>query len=154
MTSEGVAVNNMTAARLLHGTFSLEKAGHPASFYLTRQIFLDCRGSLSIHPETGWGWFAMVITESHDTSSGSITRGENMTKAVDRPVTVDKGAFIGSRAILYNCHIEHHAMVACGAVVRNMTVSAYTVVEGNPARVVRKFENGEWANELCTGSVR
>ena len=134
----------MTDARRLHGSFSQQKAGHPASFYNTRQIFLDCRGSLSIHPNTGWGWFAAVITQSHDTSSGETIHGQNMTGVVDRPVTIDEGAYIGSFAVLYNCHIQHHAIVACGAVVRNMTVPPYTIVEGNPARVVKEYRDGKW----------
>ena len=142
--NEGAAVNWLTAERLLHGVFDAAKIGHPASFYQTRRTFLDFRGPLSIHPETGWGWFAAVITTSHDTISGETMCGENMTGIVDRPVTIDKGAYIGSFAVLYNCHIKHHAIVACGAVVRNMVVPPYTIVEGNPARVVREYRDGVW----------
>jgi acetyltransferase-like isoleucine patch superfamily enzyme len=137
-------VIEMTASRRLHGTFSLEKAGHPAGFYNTRKTFLDFRGPLSIHPSTGWGWYAVVITTSHDTISGETIHGENMTGVVEKPVTIDEGAYIGSYAILYNCHIQHHAIVACGAVVRNMTVPPYTIVEGNPARIVKEYRDGKW----------
>ena len=144
VTNEQASIQRMIANRRMHGIFDQAKAGHPAPFYETRQIFLDCRGQLSIHPNTGWGWFAAVITTSHDTVSGETMYGENMSKVVDRPVTVDDGAYIGSFAILYNCHIKHHAVVACGAVVRNKTVEPYTVVEGNPAKPVKVFENGKW----------
>lgn len=135
----------MTAAHKLHGVFDQAKAGLPASFWDMHEIFLDCRGPLSIHPKTAWGWFAAVITTSHDTSTGEIMRSENdISGATQRGVTVEEGAYIGSFALLYNCHIKHHAMVACGAVVRNMTVEPYTVVEGNPARPVKVFRDGQW----------
>lgn len=141
---EDAAIKKMVDAGLLDGSFSLEKAGHHAGYYATRHICLDCRGSLSIHPGSGWGSWIVVITWSHDTRTGTIIEGEDMSKAVDRPVTVDEGAFIGTRALLYNCHIKHHAIVACGAVVRNMTVESYTIVEGNPAKVIKRFVNGKW----------
>lgn len=142
--SEQAAIERMIAQRRCHGHFDIGKAGHPASFYDTRCTFLDFRGPLSIHPQTGWGWFASVITTSHDTSTGQTVCGENVTPTVPRPVTIDEGAYIGSYAILYNCHIGHHAIVACGAVVRNMTVEPYTVVEGNPARPISRFVDGVW----------
>lgn len=145
---EKAAIKKMTDEGLLDGAFSLEKAGHPAGYYAIRHVYLDCRGTLSIHPGSGWGSFIAVITWSHDASTGTIVEGEDMTRCVDRPVTIDEGAFIGSRAILYNCHIKHHAIVACGAVVRNMTVESYTVVEGNPARPIKQFVDGKWIK--CT----
>ena len=145
---EKAAIKKMIDDGLLEGDFSVKKAGHPASYYATRHIYLDCRGSLQIHPSTGWGNWIGTITWSHDARSGVTVIGEDMTPAVDRPVTVDEGAYIGSFALLYNCHIKHHSIVACGAVVRNMTVEPYTIVEGNPARVIKKFIDGKWIK--CT----
>lgn len=145
---EDVAIKEMIDAKLFDGAFTLEKAGHHAGYYAVRRTYLDFRGSLSIHPGSGWGSWIVVITWSHDVSTGTIVEGEDMSRVVDRPVIVDEGAFIGSRAILYNCHIKHHAIVACGAVVRNMTVEPYTIVEGNPARPIKKFVDGKWIK--CT----
>ena len=143
--SEEAALKTLISKRRLHGVFDLEKAGHPVSFYELHNIFIDFRGPLSIHPKTGWGWFAAVITTSHDTIGGEVIFDNDlMSRVVGRGVTIDEGAYIGSFAILYNCHIKHHAIVACGAVVRNMTVEPYTVVEGNPAVATRRFENGKW----------
>lgn len=128
-------IDKMHDLQLLHGNYSGEKCGHPISYYLTRRIFLDCRGPLKIHPETEWGWDVMVLTQSHDITGWNGKIG----KAVERPVTVKKGAWVCSRALLYNCTVEEGAIVAAGAVVRNMTVPAWTVVEGNPAVVVRRL---------------
>jgi len=129
----------MFGERRLHGMWTPEKIGKPLEYFSLRKTFLDCRGELSIHPTSEWGWFVTVITASHDISSGQYTAG-----AVERSVTVDEYAWIGSNALLYNCHIKHHAIVACGAVVRNMTVEPWTIVEGNPAVPVRRFVDGQW----------
>ena len=133
------AARQMMARHHLHGTPTPEKIGRPLSYFATRRTFLDCRGPLKIHPKSEWGWDIMVLTRSHDVSGGCYAQ-----KSVNRPVTVDEGAWICSRALLYNCHIKHHATVACGAVVRNMTVEPYTIVEGNPAVVTRRFIEGKW----------
>jgi len=57
---------------------------------------------------------------------------------------VQKGAWIGSRAILYNCTIEEGAIVAAGAVVKSMRVPAHTVVDGNPAQPIAFHDGERW----------
>ena len=123
----------------LHGTPTPDKIGKPLAYFCTRGTFLDCRGPLKIHPKSEWGWHVMVITRSHDVSEGAYSQAR-----VERPVTVDEGAWIGSRALLYNCHVKHHGIVACGAVVRNMTVEPYTIVAGNPAVPIKRYVGGKW----------
>ena len=135
----GHAKGEMENRHELHGIPHPDKTGKPLSYFAMRGIFLDCRGPLKIHPNSEWGWHVMVLTRSHDVSGGSYSQTR-----VERPVTVDEGAWICSRALLYNCHIKHHAIVACGAVVRNMTVEPHTIVEGNPAVPTRRFVDGKW----------
>ena len=132
-------VDEMTGERRLHGVCTPEQIGHTLEYYALRKIFLDCRGTLKIHPDSEWGWFVTIITQSHNIASGQYG-----PPTVDRPVIVDEFAWIGSNALLYNCHVKHHGIVACGAVVRNMTVEPYTIVAGNPARVIKRFVDGEW----------
>lgn len=79
----------------------------------------------------------MVITLSHDPAD--YNKG-----VVPKPVIIHKNAWICSRAILYNCEIGEGAVVAIGAVVRSMKVEPFTMVAGNPARVIKKFVNGKW----------
>jgi len=129
----------MLGKRLIHGNPTIDVIGRPLEYFNLRNIFLDCRGSLKIDPTSEWGWFAFVITQSHDISSGQWSG-----RVIDRPVTVDAYAWICSNALLYNCHVGHHAIVACGAVVRNMTIEPYTIVEGNPAVPVKRFIEGQW----------
>lgn len=140
---EDNAIKFMVDNKYFDGDFTLAKAGHHAGYYETRRTHLDFRGTLRIDPKAEFAEGITVITWSHDVSLGHIHFGEGID-IVDRPVIVDEYAFICSRSLLYNCHIKHHGIVACGAVVRNMTVEPYTIVEGNPARVVKKFVDGKW----------
>ncbi|MFC4863910.1 acyltransferase [Pseudomonas sp. MAHUQ-62] len=56
-------------------------------------------------------------------------------------ITVRRGASIGANAtLLPGITIGEHAMVGAGAVVTR-DVEAYSVVVGNPARVIRKLSN-------------
>ena len=113
----------------------------PADYFLVRGIFLECRGPVEIDAESTWGYRVTVLTRSHD-----ITEGKPGA-VIPKPVKVDKGAWIGSCAVLYNCHIQEGAIVAAGAVVRSRTVEPYTMVEGNPARVVKRWD--ETRREWC-----
>lgn len=57
-----------------------------------------------------------------------------------RPVRVDNGAWVGARAIiLKGVTVGEGAVVAAGSVVTK-DVPSYTIVAGNPAKVVRKIE--------------
>lgn len=114
-------------------------AGHDESYYSIRQTILDFRGNLKISPLSYWGFFNRVITSSH-----SIDGGEFVGRMIDKTVIVDDYAWITSFAILYNCHIKHHGIVSIGSVVHSMTVEPYTIVEGNPAKVVARWDGKTW----------
>jgi acetyltransferase-like isoleucine patch superfamily enzyme len=141
---EDNAIKFMVENKYFDGDFTLAKAGHHAGYYEARRTRLDFRGTLRIHPSVDFGNFIFIVTTSHDIQGGRRELKADASDLVDRPVIVDEGAFIGSHALLYNCHIKHHGIVACGAVVRNMTIEPYTVVEGNPAKAVKKFVDGKW----------
>jgi acetyltransferase-like isoleucine patch superfamily enzyme len=61
-----------------------------------------------------------------------------------RPVIIDDYAWIASDVVLYNCHIGEGAVVSVGSVVRSRDVPPWTMVEGNPARIIARYEGGEW----------
>jgi len=110
--------------------------GHSPDYYADRQIQFDGRGEVHISPLSNWGVGIMVITASHDPN--------DFGKVVYRPVIVKDHAWICSGAILYNCVIGEGAIVAAGTVVRSRDVPDWTMVEGNPARAIAWFEDGEW----------
>jgi len=106
-------------------------------YFLERGIFLDCRGDLHIG-HAHFGWECAIYTASHDISDGTF--GGVLLKRV----VIADGAWVASRAVLYACTIEAHAVVAVGSVVSGMTVPAYHMVAGNPAKIIKRFVNGRW----------
>lgn len=121
------------------GEFREADCGHPEQYYRERFASLDCRGGLKIAPSAQFGFYVHVWTQSHAIESGKFT-----VPVVDRPVQIDAHAWIGSDVVLYNCHVEHHAIIACGSVVRNCTVPAHEMWEGNPARPIKRWAGDHW----------
>lgn len=113
------------------GAFDQSKAGHDEGYYQQRYAHLDFRGNLSISPLSWWGFSVSVFTLSHIVSEGAYSPPVQV-----KNVTVGDYAWLCSQTILYNCTVEHHAIVSIGSVVRNMRVPPYHVAEGNPARLI------------------
>lgn len=118
-----------------------ETCGHTEKYFRERYIHLDCRGPLTIHPKSRWGFFVTVITLSHYRGPGDLIEDGAL---VDRPVIVDQDAWICSNAVLYNCHIGEGAIVSVGSVVRSQEVKPGVMVAGNPARVIAHLIDGVW----------
>lgn len=114
-----------------------DTVGFELKYFNDRNIRLDCRGPLVIHPDSRWGHYVTVCTKSHYMGPGGGV-------LVNRPVIVDKNAWICSGAYLYNCHIGEGAVVSFGTVVRSQEVKPYVMVAGNPARVIARFIAGAW----------
>lgn len=112
--------------------------GLPEHYFLTRGCFIDARGPLIIHEASTWGYGVRVLSRSHDIGDGGLGA------VVPRLVRVDAGAWIGSFALLYNCHIGEGAVVAAGAVVRSCDVAPYVMVAGNPAAVIARWNGSRW----------
>jgi acetyltransferase-like isoleucine patch superfamily enzyme len=121
------------------GTYDKNKAGHPEMYYSERYCNMDYRGNMHISPLSYFGFGVTVITASHDISSGEFS-----VHMILKDVTVGDFAWICTNAILYNCEIQHHAIVAIGALVKNMTVLPYTIVSGNPAVVTARWDGKTW----------
>jgi acetyltransferase-like isoleucine patch superfamily enzyme len=112
----------------------------PQWFWDRRCELIDFRGDLQLRSAVNitCGFRVVMITASHSFASGQC--GEVELKRV----WVEEHVFIGSGSLLYNCHLQHHALVSVGSVVRNMVVPPYCMVEGNPARIVREYRDGRW----------
>lgn len=122
------------------GDFDRSRLNHNEDYFVLRGIWLDCRGTLLIDGSAALEWGVKIITLSHPVRC--IGGGPD----VDRPVVIDANAWICSFALLYNCHVGVGAVVAAGSVVRSQDVPPWTMVAGNPARIIARFdhESGEW----------
>jgi acetyltransferase-like isoleucine patch superfamily enzyme len=78
--------------------------------------------------------FRHLITEGHATTKGGI---------VTAPVVIEDHAWIGLNAVvLKGVRIGRGAVVAAASVVTR-DVPPFTLVAGNPARVVRQLEDAD-----------
>ena len=124
--------------QMIAGIYDKEKINKTPESLWFYQVWADFRGELYVHPSAFLGFGTKIITTSHTLESGVVGR------AVPKRVQIDEDVFVGSFSVLYNCWLKHHSIVACGAVVRNIIVEPYTVVEGNPAQPIKRWANGKW----------
>ena len=117
-------------------------SGLTPEWFWTRQLdMLDFRGDLRIKSSQDilFGRHIRIITASHEFIKDGFSGAMQI-----RRCWIDHHAFIGSYALLYNCVIGHHSIVSVGSVVSSMVVPPYTMVEANPARIVREYKDGRW----------
>ena len=130
------------SAHILGDFYSQPKIGLPESYFIERDCWLDCRtpDMITIDPLANLGWCINFVVQSHNPLPGMF--GD----VVSRPIQIDAQAFIAAFATLYNCHIGQGAIVALGCVVRSMNVEPWTIVAGNPAQVIKRFDHfvGRW----------
>ena len=128
--------------RMILGTFDEKKvSGLIPQWFWDRQVSLiDFRGDLQLRDNMSitFGFRVSCITASHDFNSGAI--GPVKIKKV----WVEKGVFVGSFSILYDCWLQEHSVVSVGSVVRGMIIPPYCMVEGNPARIIKEYIDGHW----------
>ncbi len=122
--------------------FDEEKHGYSIEEHIRAGTHLDLRGSLTIHPTANFGHGVKIITASH------LFDKKGLGRRFLRTVKVDKHAFVGSGAVLFNCWVQEHALVSVGSVVSNKIVPAWSIVEGNPAKIAG------WFNEKHDRYVR
>lgn len=98
--------------------------------------FLDLLAPVTIEDNVFFGHNVRILTGLHDVEKLGL---ERQCAIVSRPVTIETGVWIASYAvILPGAHIGKNAVVAAGSVVSGR-VEPYTVVAGNPARVIREI---------------
>lgn len=117
---------------------------HTEHYFLERMCFVDVReggGVLAVSKDSHIGIGVKILTSSHDVRDG------NFGAMIGKNVTIKPYAWVGSFAILYNCTIEEHCVVGVGSVVANQHLEPYTMVDGNPARVIARFYDGRWHGE-------
>lgn len=113
-------------------------------YFDQRDTWLDFRGTLVIGEKAHFGFQVMLITASHSVDDERGIGGAHYTLT-----QVDDLAWVANRALLYNCHIQHHAAVGAGAVVKGVVVPVGYLAEGNPAMLVAVVGgDGRWERLL------
>lgn len=114
---------------------------------------IDGTGGLTIGKGCNISCGVSILT--HNTVKRCLTGG--MYGQIDyQPTIVEDYVFIGEKAtVLMGCHIGHHSIIGAGAVVlENTKIPPYSLVVGNPARIVRSIENEieQWKQEWTSRS--
>lgn len=114
----------------------------PKEYFETRDCWVDCRetDTLWISKEANFGWDNVMVTQSHNVNPGMFGQ------LVGRKIIVERLAFVTSHCILYNCRLGEGAVVAVGSVVRSQQIPPWTMVAGNPAVPIKRFDalTGKW----------
>jgi acetyltransferase-like isoleucine patch superfamily enzyme len=88
------------------------------------------------------GHFVYITDQNHGYEDVAQPIGTQMWN--DAPVAIGSGSWLGHGCvILPGVTIGEHVAVAAGAVVTS-AVPAFSVVAGVPARVIRRYVDGEW----------
>jgi len=116
-------------------------SGLEPQWFWDRQIgLIDFRGDLQMrcNQSITFGFRVNILTASHDLKQGGV--GEMVLKRC----WIEKGVFVGSLALLYDCWLQDHCVVSAGSVVRGMIIPPYCMVEGNPAKIIKEYIDGHW----------
>jgi len=99
-------------------------------------LFNLSSGEIIVGEHAFFGHNVSVLTGTHDWTKFGAERQVAVPKS-GRDVVIEEGVWVSSNAIVVApCRIGAHAVVGVGALVLG-DVEPYTVVAGNPARVLR-----------------
>ena len=94
-------------------------------------------GEVHIGDGTFFGHRAMLLTGSHKINFFGVDRQKAI---VGKPIHLGEGVWVGSGAIILGgVSVGDGAVIAAGAVV-TQNISAYSVVGGVPARLIKNIE--------------
>jgi acetyltransferase-like isoleucine patch superfamily enzyme len=116
--------------------------GDPARLHIAptavinNALFNLSSGEITVGDYAFFGHNVSVLTGTHDFTKFGAERQVAVPKS-GRDVVIEEGAWVSSNAtVVAPCRIGAHAVVGVGALVLR-DVEPYTVVAGNPARVLR-----------------
>lgn len=99
-------------------------------------LFNLSSGEITVGDYAFFGHNVSVLTGTHDFTTFGAERQVAVPKS-GRDVVIEEGAWVSSNAIVVApCRIGAHAVVGVGSLVLR-DVEPYTIVAGNPAKVIR-----------------
>lgn len=116
--------------------------GDPARLHISptavvnNALFNLSSGDITVAEHAFFGHNVSVLTGTHDWTTFGAERQVAVEES-GRDVVIEEGVWVSSSAIIVGpCRIGAHAVVGVGSLVLR-DVEPYTVVAGNPARVLR-----------------
>jgi len=107
-----------------------------ATAVVNNALFNLSSGEITVGEYAFFGHNVSVLTGTHDWTTVGAERQVAVPKS-GRDVVIEEGVWVSSHAIVVApCRIGAHAVVGVGSLVLR-DVEPYTVVAGNPARVLR-----------------
>jgi len=108
-------------------------------------VYLDGYGGIEFGDDSGVAFGSALISEDHEISNPEILIKEQ--PKIPGKITIGKNAWIASNCtILKGVTIGEGSVVAAGSVVTR-SVPPFTLVGGNPARVIRSLKKRDRADE-------
>lgn len=99
-------------------------------------LFNLSSGEITVGENAFFGHNVSILTGTHDWTKFGAERQVAVPKS-GRDVVIEKGVWVSSNAVIVGpCRIGAHAVVGVSSLVLR-DVEPYTVVAGNPARVLR-----------------
>jgi len=99
---------------------------------------IDCTGQVTIEKDVFAGHDIMILTGGHDYNKFGMDR---RLDGIVKDTTIQEGAWLGTRCIILpGVTVGRHSVVGAGAVVTK-DVEQYTIVAGNPARVIKRYNH-------------
>ncbi len=115
---------------------------------ISHGVWFSCVGEIEVGPDVQVGHNALIADSFHEYADTS-TPIQDQPMGEPRGVRIGAGAMIGpGAAILAGAEIGRGSYIAANAVVAGQ-VPAHSVVAGNPARVIRRWdsEEGRWIDD-------
>jgi len=99
-------------------------------------------GNVTLEADVFFGKNVSLITGTHDYKVFGVERIQSFPTE-GRDIIVETGAWIGSNSIVLGpCIVGRHSVVAAGSVVVK-DVPPFSIVAGNPARVIKMIQNDQ-----------
>jgi len=100
--------------------------------------------SIEIGDDVWTGHHVYITDQNHDYRDISSPIGRQSMP--EKPVKIGSGSWIGfGSVILPGAEIGEHVVIGANSVVAG-PIPSYSVAVGAPARVIRRFENGDWVS--------
>ncbi|MBU3688123.1 MAG: sugar acetyltransferase [Acidimicrobiales bacterium mtb01] len=98
--------------------------------------------SIEIGDDVWTGHHVYITDQNHGYED--VDRPISVQTMPEKPVRIGNGSWIGfGSVVLPGADIGEHVVIGANSVVTG-SIPSYSVAVGTPARVVRRFENGEW----------